>query len=57
MKCPYITKLEQISQSRYEHDEEGEVKFFEERLIQTITHTECLRDECMAFIDGKCEYR
>lgn len=57
MKCPYSVDTEQVNQHRYEYNDDSLCVFSEHKLIEHSEFNECFRDECAAFIDGKCTYK
>ena len=56
MKCPYLRKMEQVEQHKYDR-EDGQVDFEECKVVYVEVHTECIGEECGAWEDGKCRYR
>ena len=56
MKCPYILNTQTIIQTKVEQDEEGENKHFFEVQNQRSEMIECIKNQCAAYINGKCNY-
>lgn len=54
MKCPYIKQTATGDTTHYLYDDNGNIKtvLYGQRTQQA--HTECIKEECMAYVDGKC---
>lgn len=57
MKCPYAVDRRTVAQTTYEHDEDGVLTFQQIVENNTASFVECLREECGAWQDGRCQYR
>jgi hypothetical protein len=57
MKCPYIIKTRIVQQSVYDYFDDGTVSA--EQLVQDTEegHTDCIKEECAMWEDGKCKRR
>lgn len=54
MKCPYEVTLEQVTQTRYEYNEAGQVTLAETKLIEKHPFVDCQTTNCAAFVNGAC---
>lgn len=54
MKCPYIFKIEQQTQTTYAYNDDGAVTVEGSLLNETQTPLDCLEDECAAWQEGRC---
>lgn len=58
MKCPYnCGETVQINVNRYKMDESGNCIAHRHRLVEQHALMDCLREECAAWQDGRCQYR
>lgn len=57
MKCPYNIKIEQINQNTYEYNQDSNVEVHSHKLLENRIFTECYKEECGAWQDGKCRYK
>ena len=58
MKCPYNSdQTMQININRYAFDENGNCTSHQHKLVEQRALMDCLREECAAWRDGRCEYR
>jgi hypothetical protein len=57
MKCPYENDIEQVNQTSYDYNESGQNTFYEHKLFEHRTFVDCLKENCGAWQDGKCNYR
>lgn len=57
MKCPYAVDRRTVSQTSFEYDEDGVEVFRQTVEDNTASFLECLREECGAWQDGRCQYR
>lgn len=58
MKCPYtVDQVIQINVNRYKFDENGNCTSHQHKLVEQRGLTDCLREECAAWQDGRCQYR
>lgn len=55
MKCPYITQTATGDTTHYVYDEDGNVKtvVYGQRTLEA--HTDCIKEQCAAWEDGKCK--
>lgn len=55
MKCPYMKQTATGDTTHYLYDESGNLKtvLCGQRTMET--HTECLKEQCMAYDNGKCK--
>lgn len=56
MKCPYLTKTIQFTQSKNTYGDEG-VETSKNAFTEYIRHSDCLKEECVAWQDSKCCYK
>lgn len=58
MKCPYtIFDIVQTNVNEFVYDESGNCIRQTHRLAEQKDLMDCLREECAAWRDGRCEYR
>ena len=58
MKCPYnILDVAQTNTDRYTYNELGNCTTHTHQPIEQRDLMDCLRDECAAWQDGRCQYR
>lgn len=58
MKCPYtVDQTVQINVNLYTFDESGNCTKHRHELVEQRDLMDCLREECAAWRDGRCEYR
>lgn len=58
MKCPYnILDVMQTNTDRYTYNELGNCTMHTHQLIEQRDLMDCLREECAAWQDGRCQYR
>ena len=57
MKCPYAVDRRTVAQTSFEYDEEGVEIFRQTVEDKTASFLDCLREECGAWQDGRCQYR
>lgn len=58
MKCPYtIDQTMQTNVNRYEYNESGECTVHRHQLVEQRVLMDCLRERCVAWQDGHCQYR
>lgn len=56
MKCPYAVNRKTVSQTMFEHDENG-VQIFQQTVeMNNASFPDCLQQECGAWKDGRCQY-
>lgn len=56
MKCPYAVNRKTVSQTTFEHDENG-VQIFQQTVeMNNASFPDCLQQECGAWNDGLCQY-
>ena len=56
MKCPYAVDRHCVSQTKFEYDEDGAEIFRQTVEHNTAAFTECLREDCGAWQNGRCGY-
>lgn len=57
MTCPYnCSTITQVTQCRYEYDEEGRNEFYEIKLVEDKEYLECKEENCAVWYDGRCHY-
>lgn len=56
MKCPYAVNRKTVSQTIFEHDEEGVQTFQQTVETNDASFPDCLQQECGAWKDGRCQY-
>ena len=58
MKCPYtIDQTAQTNVNQYEYNENGACILHRHILIEQHDLMDCLKEECAAWKNGRCEYR
>lgn len=58
MKCPYtILDTVQTNTERYGFDENGNCISRRHTLVEQRDLMDCLKEECAAWQDGRCQYR
>lgn len=58
MKCPYCPVIQDVTQQKYEYDDDDEnLSIVTIISNQTPTFLDCLKEECAAFRDGQCHYK
>jgi hypothetical protein len=57
MKCPYFINIRQDTKFNCKYNENNLLEKENKIFLETATHKECIGQECMAFNDGKCDYR
>lgn len=58
MKCPYNSdQTVQINVNHYTFDENGNCTEHRHKLVERRDLMDCLREDCAAWCDGRCEYR
>lgn len=58
MKCPHnILDVAQTNTDRYTYNELGNCTTRTHQLIEQRDLMNCLREECAAWQDGRCQYR
>ncbi len=57
MKCPYNIDIKQSNCDKYIYDDDGKNVQRNHILKEERTFTECLKENCGAYQDGKCNYR
>ena len=58
MKCPYtIAESVQQNVNLYQYSETGNCTSHVHRLVEQHELMDCLKEECAAWQDGRCQYR
>ena len=57
MKCPYNIDIVQICQSAHYYNGKEQLSSVITGLTEQHRFSECLKEECAAFKDGKCNYK
>lgn len=58
MKCPYnILDVAQININEFTYDEAGNCTRQAHRLVEQKDLMDCLREDCAAWRDGRCDCR
>lgn len=57
MKCPYMTNETSQLVQRYAYDSDGVMIKLGEISKTIVEPTDCLREDCAAWNDGKCNYK
>ena len=56
MKCPYAVNRHLVQQTIYEYDDDGEMTFQSVIEQNAADFVDCLKDDCGAWRDGRCQY-
>lgn len=56
MKCPYAVNRNLVQQTIYEYDDGGEMTFQQVIEQNAADFVDCLKDDCGAWRDGRCQY-
>ena len=56
MKCPYAVSRHTVSQTIFEYDDDGKQTFQQTTDHNTAEFVDCLKENCGAWRDGKCQY-
>ncbi len=56
MKCPYAVNRHLVQQTIYEYDDDGEMTFQQVIEQNAADFVDCLKDDCGAWRDGRCQY-
>lgn len=56
MKCPYAVSRHTVSQTVFEYDEDGKQTFQQTTEHNNAEFVDCLKEECGAWCDGRCQY-
>ena len=57
IKCPYNCDCTQVNQTTYDYDNDYNITMVEQVVIEHSTFTECQKEDCAMYIDGKCQRR
>lgn len=57
MKCPYNTIMTEGYQMSMEYDEAGNQTNVKYAYGKVPIRTECLKEDCAVYINGKCNYK
>lgn len=56
MKCQYAVNRHLVQQTIYEYDDDGEMTFQQVIEQNAADFVDCLKDDCGAWRDGRCQY-
>jgi hypothetical protein len=56
MKCPYTCNIKQTNLNKFSYDEDGKQNEHKHQLIENREFVECLKEDCGAYYNGKCNY-
>ena len=57
MKCPYAVSRHTVTQTTFEYDEDRAETFRQTIEKNTAEFSECPKEDCGAWQDGRCGYR